>query len=115
MKKNVAGQIVGAEVLNGTAAFAGSVTVYVTGDGGTQAVGTVGSGATTHEGNGFHTYAPSQAETNYDQVAFTFVPTSGRATTVTLYPRETYVPVNIKQVNGYTLTGDGDATPIEPV
>src|SRR3546814_14454960 len=53
-------------------AFTGAVTVAVTGDGGTQATGSVGSGACTHEGNGFHTYAPAQAETNYDHVAFTF-------------------------------------------
>jgi hypothetical protein len=54
-------------------AFTGTVTVYITGDGGTQAIGTVGSGVCTHEGNGLHTYQPSQAETNYTHIAFTFV------------------------------------------
>lgn len=67
-------------------AFTGSVTCYVTGDGGTQAAGSVGSGACTHEGNGFHTYAPAQAETNYDHVAFTFTGTGAIPVTVQIYP-----------------------------
>ncbi len=66
--------------------FTGSVTVYVTGDAGTQAAGSVGSGACTHEGNGYHTYAPAQAETNYDLIAFTFVGTGAVAATVQVYP-----------------------------
>lgn len=88
MKKNVAGQIVGAQMTSATdgSDFTGAVTVYVTGNGGTQAVGSVGSGACTHEGNGFHTYAPSQAETNYDHVGFTFKGTGAVTATVQLYP-----------------------------
>lgn len=66
-------------------AFTGSVTCYVTGDGGTQAAGSVGSGACTHEGNGFHTYAPAQAETNYDHVAFTFTGSGAVPATVQIY------------------------------
>lgn len=66
-------------------AFTGAVTVYVTGDAGTQAIGSVGSGACTHEGNGYHTYAPAQAETNYDLVAFTFIGTGAIPTTVQIY------------------------------
>lgn len=66
-------------------AFTGSVTVHVTGDGGAQATGSVGSGACTHEGNGFHTYAPAQAETNYDHVAFTFTGTGAIPVTVQVY------------------------------
>lgn len=66
-------------------AFTGSVTVAVTGDGGTQATGSVGSGACTHEGNGFHTYVPAQAETNYDHVAFTFTGTGAIPATVQVY------------------------------
>ena len=54
-------------------AFTGAVTVYVTGDAGVQAVGSVGAGACTHKGNGYHTYAPAQGETNYDLAAFTFI------------------------------------------
>ena len=66
-------------------AFTGAVTVYVTGDAGTQAAGSVGSGACTHEGNGFHTYAPAQAETNYDHIAFTFTGAGAIPATVQLY------------------------------
>lgn len=67
-------------------AFTGSVTVAVTGDGGTQATGSVGSGACTHEGNGFHTYTPSQAETNYSHVAFTFTGAGAIPVTLQVYP-----------------------------
>lgn len=87
MKKNAASQAVGAQMItaaDGTA-FTGAVTVYVTGDAGTQAVGSVGSGACTHEGNGYHTYAPAQAETNYDLVAFTFIGTGAIPCTVQIY------------------------------
>lgn len=87
MKKNVASQVVGCQMVSATdgSAFTGSVTVYVTGDGGTQAAGSVGSGACTHEGNGFHTYAPAQAETNYDHVAFTFTGSGAVPATVQIY------------------------------
>lgn len=88
MKKNVAGQVIGAQMVNATdgSAFAGAVTVHVTGNAGTQAAGSVGSGACTHEGNGFHTYAPAQAETNYDHIGFTFVGTGAVPATVQVYP-----------------------------
>lgn len=66
-------------------AFTGSVTVSVTGDAGTQATGSVGAGACTHEGNGYHTYAPAQAETNYDLIAFTFTGTGAIPATVQVY------------------------------
>ena len=74
MIKNTGGQSIGAQMISATdgSAFTGAVTVYVTGDAGTQAAGSVGSGACTHEGNGYHTYAPAQAETNYNLIAFTF-------------------------------------------
>lgn len=98
MKKNVSGQKIGAQMVSATdgSAFTGSVTVYVTGDGGTQAVGSVGSGACTHEGNGYHTYAPAQAETNYDLTAFTFIGTGA-------------VPVTIQVFNSFPQTGDSYA------
>lgn len=87
MKKNVAGQVVGAQVCSAAdgSDFSGSVTVYVTGDGGTQATGSVGAGACTNEGNGFYTYAPAQAETNFDHVAFTFKGTGAITSTVQVY------------------------------
>jgi hypothetical protein len=88
MKKNAAGQKIGAQMISASdgSAFTGAVTVYVTGDAGTQASGSVGSGACVHEGNGFHTYAPSQAETDYDHIAFTFIGSGAVPTTVQVYP-----------------------------
>lgn len=87
MRKNVAGQKIGAQMVSATdgSAFTGSVTVSVTVDAGTQATGTVGSGACTHEGNGYHTYAPAQAETNGDLIAFTFTGTGAVPATVQVY------------------------------
>jgi hypothetical protein len=88
MKKNVASQVVGAQLVSatdGSAVTSGTTTVYVTGDAGTQAAGSVGSGAATHEGQGFWTYAPSQSETNYDHVAFTFTNASAVPVTVQIY------------------------------
>jgi hypothetical protein len=87
MKKNVASQKIGAEMvssLDGTN-FSGTVTVYVTGDAGTQSLGATASGVCTNKGNGYYTYAPSQAETNYDLIAFTFTGTNAVSSTVQVY------------------------------
>ena len=85
MKKNVAGQVVCAQLISktdGSDVTSGTTTVYVTGDGGTQASG---SGSVAHEGNGLWSYAPTQAETNYNHVAFTFVNSSAVSVTVQVY------------------------------
>lgn len=91
MKKNVSGQKVGCQLVSATdgSAFTSAVTVAVTGDAGTQATGSVGSGACAHEGLGLHTYAPAQAETNYDYIAFTFTGTGAVPQTVHIYPLPT--------------------------
>ena len=87
MRTNTAGQVIGAQIVNATtgAAFTGAVTVYVTGDGGVQAVGSVAAGACVHEGQGFHSYAPAAAETAYAHVAFTFIGTGAVPATVQVY------------------------------
>lgn len=84
MRKNIAGQVIGAQMVSAVngSAFTGAVTVKVTGDGGIQAPG---AGAVTHEGSGFHSYVPSQAETNYAHVAFTFEGAGAVPTTVQVY------------------------------
>jgi hypothetical protein len=84
MVKGQAGQKIGAQMVNATtgAAFSGTVTVYLTGDAGTQAIGTVAAGVCTAEGNGYYTYAPSQAETDYDLIAFTFIGTGAIPATI---------------------------------
>jgi uncharacterized protein YjbJ (UPF0337 family) len=106
MKKNVASQKIGAQMISASdgSAFTGSVTVSVTVDAGTQATGSVGSGACTHEGNGYHTYAPAQAETNGDLVAFTFTGTGAIPTTVQIY---TSFPQTVDLSTGITaITGN---------
>ena len=84
MKKNTAGQTIGAQMLSDTdgSVFTDAVTVYVIGDAGSQSLG---SGVCTYEGNGYHSYAPSQAETNYDHIAFTFVGTGAITSTIQVY------------------------------
>lgn len=52
--------------------FGGTVTVYITIDSGTQAIGTVGAGVCTNEGKGYYTYRPSSDETNGKLIGFTF-------------------------------------------
>ena len=106
MRKNVASQVIGVQMVSATdgSAFTGSVTVYVTGDAGTQSVGSVGSGACTHEGNGYHTYAPSQAETNYDLIAFTFIGTGAIPQTIQV---ETRVDANVTHYGATAGTFSG--------
>jgi hypothetical protein len=85
VKKNVASQSIGAEMItaaDGTA-FTGSVSVLVTKDNGTQTAG--GATAPAHEGNGYHSYSPTQAETNADHIAFTFTGTGAIPSTVQLF------------------------------
>jgi hypothetical protein len=84
MKRNVAGQVIGAQMTDATNGnnFTAAVVCSVTGDGGTQALGSVGAGVCTHEGLGFHTYTPAQAETDYNHIGFTF--TGAGAITATL-------------------------------
>lgn len=85
MRKNVASQNIAAQLnslTTGAPVTSGTTTVYVTGDGGTQATG---SGTVTHEGNGAWNYAPTQAETNFDHIAFTFANTAAISQTLNVY------------------------------
>ena len=84
MKKNVASQVIGAQMVTASdgSAFTGTVSCAVTVDGGTQSAG---GGTVTHEGNGFHSYTPTQAETNGDHVAFTFTGAGAVPVTVQVY------------------------------
>lgn len=84
MKKNVAGQTIGVQMVSASdgSAFTGTVSALVTGDAGTQ---TAGGGTVTHEGNGYHSYSITQAETNYDHVAVTFTGTGAIPATVQVY------------------------------
>jgi hypothetical protein len=107
MRKNIAGQKVGAQLVSASdgAAFTGAVTVYVTIDAATQAIGSVGSGAATHEGNGYHTYNPSQAETNGTLIAFTFVGTGAVPATVQLVVAEEAADTTLSGLTSGPSTG----------
>jgi hypothetical protein len=113
MQKNVASQKIGAQLVSATdgSAFTGSVTVAVTVDAGTQATGSVGSGACTHEGGGYHTYAPAQAETNGDLIAFTFSGTGAVPVTVQVYTVPSggvASPTNITAASGIAVSSIGN-------
>lgn len=85
MRRNVAGQFIGAQMVSATdgSAFTSTVSAFVTVDGGAQGAG---AGTVTHEGNGYHGYAPTQGETNGTHVAFTFTGTGAIPATVQVYP-----------------------------
>lgn len=86
IRKNTAGQIVKAQlvaVADGEDVTTGTTTVYVTAATGSQAAG---SGTVTHEGNGVWSYAPTQAETNYDAVSYTWVNTAAVSVTKDCFP-----------------------------
>jgi hypothetical protein len=81
---NSAGQSIGAQMVDAFtgSAYGGAVTVYITIDAGVQAIGSVGSGICTAEGNGYYTYRPTAAETNGTLIAFTFIGTGAVPATV---------------------------------
>jgi len=109
MLKNVSGQSIGSEVLdrNTGTPFLGTVTCYVTGDGGVQAAGQVNGGLCVHEGHGFYTYVPSQAETNYTVVAFTFDGATALPATVQVQTITQAQAAAIASSTVTTVIGDG--------
>ena len=113
MKKNVASQLIGAQMTtaaDGTA-FTGTATVVITIDGGTQSAS--GGTGPTHEGNGYHTYIPTQAETNGGIIAFTFTGAGAITTTVqvfTTFPQtgDSYVAIGTDGTGLTEAGGTGD-------
>src|SRR5262245_49923648 len=107
MRKNVAGQAIGGQMTSksdGSPVTSGNTTVYITGDNGIQTVGSVGSGLCTHEGNGFWTYNPSAAETNFTKVDFTFVNAAAITATVQVYTTTTLGPTTASSATTSTTT-----------
>lgn len=87
MRKNVASQIVDAQLINkadGTPCTTGTTNVYVSGDGGPQALAG-GSPSCFHLGQGLWSYVATAAESNYDHVAFTFVNSNAINFTIQIY------------------------------
>jgi hypothetical protein len=109
MRKNTASQTVCAQLnstTNGSAVTTGTTTVYVLGDGGTQGTG---GGTVAHEGQGCWSYVPTQAETNYTHVAYTFVNTSAISQTINVYPEEYNATTGRREVDVFGVSGDSTA------
>ncbi len=111
MKKNVAGQSIGAQMvtISDGSDFTGTVTAEVTIDNGTKAAG---GGSVTHEGEGYHSYAPTQAETNGDHIAFSFAGTGALTQTIQVYttfPQTVDNDVAISALNDFDPTSDAVA------
>lgn len=117
MKRFTAGQKIGAQMVSATdgSAFTAAVTVEVTIDAGTQTTGTVnqgaGAGVCVHEGNGYHTYAPSAAETNGDIVAFTFHATGAVPSTVQVFTNR-FPALDPGTAGGLFIVGANAATSV---
>ena len=111
MLRNVAGQAIGSQLLNVATGAAFDlpvpVTVYVTGDGGVQAVGVNAGGVCVNEGHGYFSYTPSQAETNYHLVAFTFVAPGAVPATVQVATITEAQQAAIATATITTVIGDG--------
>lgn len=104
MRRNVASQIIGAQMVSATdgSAFTDTVTLQITVDGGTQTA-SAGTGP-THEGNGFHSYITTAGETNGSHVAFTFLGTGAVPATVQVYPMA-YSATGVSDANATQLAG----------
>jgi hypothetical protein len=103
MRRNIASQVICAQLISktdGSNVTSGTTTVYYLGDGGTQ---TSGGGTVTHGGNGCWSYVPTQAETNFAHVAFTFTNTSAITVTVQVYTKQ-------YDSSGYTNVSSGTGT-----
>lgn len=104
LRKNVASQSVGCQLVNASdgTAFTGAASVSVTIDNGVQGAGA--GTAPAHEGNGYHSYTPTQAETNGNHIAFTFTGTGAVPRTVQAYTIS-YDPHDVGDLGLTALTG----------
>lgn len=112
MFRNQSGQVIGVQMVtaaDGTP-FTGTVSVFVTEDGGTQ---TAGAGTITHKGNGYHSYAPTAGETDASHIAFTFTGTGAVPATVQVEPIDKdaadALHASAKTI-GYGTVGSGSTT-----
>lgn len=113
MRKNIASQVIGAQLVaraDGSDVTTGATTIYITGDGGIQTIGSVGSGLCTHEGNGFWTYVPAASETNYDEIAFTFKNAAAVTATIQVYTTTTSGPTTVEVPGATATTNDFNIT-----
>ena len=106
MTRGAAG-FAGGQVIDATTglAFVGTVSAYITLDGGTQTIATTNSGVCTSEGNGYYTIALTSAETNGELVAVTFtgsgcIPATVQFLTTAAVP----TPAPIQSITGPGVT-----------
>lgn len=102
------GGVIGASMIDVTTggAFVGNVTYYVTGDGGTQTIGTTNGGLCVAEGNSYYSTVLTASESNFALVAVTFIGTGAIPTTVQIVT-ESIAPVPTPST---ALTGTGVTT-----
>src|SRR5438128_4923972 len=84
--RNTAGQKIGAQLASatdGSPYTTGPVSAFITLDAGTQTAGT--GGTCVHEGEGYWTYSPSQAETDGILCAYTFIGSGAVPQTVQIF------------------------------
>lgn len=103
MLKNVTGQNITALLLDtdGAAVTTGTTTVYVNGDAGGQA----SMGTATHGANGEWTIDVTQAETNYDDIGFTWVNTGAVTVHQHVFTDKAYDAVGTAQADLDIITG----------
>lgn len=126
LQKNIASQTVCAQlvaVADGSAVTSGTTDVYYIGDNGIQTDTAIDA---THKGYGTWCFTPSQAQTNYTHVAYTFVNPSAINVAVQIYtkgydPTLAALPANVtqwlgdavnEQQNGYPAVTIKDGTGI---
>jgi hypothetical protein len=102
MKRNVTGQNIDCQMNSRTdgSPLTTSVSVFVTGDNGTR---TAGAGTLTHKSDGQWNYAPTQAETNYDHIAFQFVHATGVNVVLNVYTTFPQTGDNFARLGAPTL------------
>jgi len=116
MKKNTAGQSIGAQMvtISDGSDFTGTVTAEVIIDNGTK---TAGGGTVTHEGEGYHSYAPTQAETNGDHIAVSFAGTGALSQTIQVYttfPQSVDNDTKISLIPTTAMRGTDSANTVVP-
>ena len=87
LQRDVASQTICAQLTSktdGSIVTAGTTSVYITGDN----IQGSGVGVIAHAGSGLWCYAPTQSETDYAHVAYTFTNTDAITTSVQTYPGE---------------------------
>ncbi len=112
MFKNVAGQVVAAQMVSRSdgSDLTSGVSVNVLKDGATVAAG---GGTATHEGSGLWSYAPTQAETNGDHLVFQFVHATGVSQAVQIYTTDKAAADALNasaKTIGYATVGSGSSS-----